>query len=71
LIPFQLALRFFPLLVFVAFYDIRVLGAPFGSVSFFSSFLQDILDKDVHHADMLLELGDIQVALGILYWCFT
>jgi hypothetical protein len=58
-------------LVFVAFYNIRVLGAPFGSVSFFSSFLQNILDEDVHHVDMLLELADIQVAFGILYRYFT
>jgi hypothetical protein len=38
--------------------DIRVLGAPFGSMSFSSSFLQEAIDEDVHHADMHSKVGE-------------
>jgi hypothetical protein len=49
---------------------VKVLGVPFGSESFFSSFWQDSLDDDVHYVYMLPELGHIQIAFGILFWCF-
>jgi hypothetical protein len=38
--------------------DIRVLGAFFSSMSFFSSFLQDAIDEDVRHANMHSRVGE-------------
>jgi hypothetical protein len=65
--PFLLASWFTFL---VGFYypidDIKILGIPFGSNSFFLSFLQKVLDENVRHANALPKLGDVQVAFGIL-----
>lgn len=70
--PFSACPSIFSLLGFCCLpNDIRVLGAPFGSMLFSSSFLQDVVDEDVRHVYMLLELGDIQVIFRILYQCFT
>ncbi len=41
-----------------SFYNIEVLGVPFGFVSFSFSFLKDVLDENVHHANVFLRLGD-------------
>jgi hypothetical protein len=49
---------------------VKVLGVPFDSEFFFSSFLQDSLDEDVHYVDMLLELGHIQIAFEMCFWMF-
>jgi hypothetical protein len=57
---------------FYTFKDgIKVLGVPFGSLVFTSSFLQDSLDKDVQHARTFLRLRDILVAFGVLSQCFA
>ncbi len=50
---------------------IKVLGFPFGSSSFTSSFFQDILNNNVHHIKSLSTLGDIQVTFGIFFLCFV
>lgn len=49
--------------------SIRILGISFGS-SFFSFFLQEVLDEDVCHVDALLRSKDVQVAFGIFFLCF-
>ncbi len=49
---------------------IRVLGLPLGTSSFMLSFIKDVLIKDVHHVDLFPRLGDIQVGLGIIIYCF-
>jgi len=36
-------------------------------VFFFSSFLQEVLDEDVRHGDVLSKLRDVQVAFGIFF----
>jgi hypothetical protein len=46
------------------------LGRPFWFWFFFSSFLQEVLDEDVCHGDVLSKLRDVQVAFGILFWRF-
>jgi hypothetical protein len=48
-----------------------VMGFRFGFELFFSSILQDALNEDVHHVDVLSRLGDVHVAFGILFQCFT
>ncbi len=69
--PFNLPLRFTFLADFCSsIYDIKILGVLFGSGSFFSSFLQEVLDEDVRHGHVFLKLGDVQVAFGILFQCF-
>jgi hypothetical protein len=45
----------------------EILGVLFGFGSFFSSFLQEVLDEDVRHGDVLSKLGDVQVTFGILF----
>jgi hypothetical protein len=45
----------------------RVLGVSFGFVAFFFSFLENVLDENVYHVDVLLKLGDVHVAFGILF----
>jgi len=45
---------------------IRVLGFPLGISSFTSSFIKDVLLKDVQHVDLLHGMGDVQVAFRIL-----
>jgi hypothetical protein len=47
------------------------LGVPLGTSSFTSSFIRDSLFKDVQHVDLLLRMGDVQVAFGILTHCFV
>jgi hypothetical protein len=72
LVPFQLAPYFSPPLGFCYLPDnIKVLGVPFGFVSFSYSFLCDVLDENVCHANVLLKLKDVQIAFGILCRCFT
>jgi hypothetical protein len=41
------------------------LGVPLGTPSFTLSFIKDALVKDVQHVDLLLKMGDVQVAFGI------
>jgi hypothetical protein len=48
-----------------------VLGIPFGFVSFSSSFLQDVLDEDVRHANLFSRSEDVQVAFKILFHCLV
>jgi hypothetical protein len=38
---------------------IRVLGMPFGSFDFASSFIQEALDEDVWHVQVFLTLMDV------------
>ncbi len=38
---------------------------------FISSFLQDTLDKDVFHVDVILKLKDVQITFGILSVSFS
>jgi hypothetical protein len=45
--------------------DIGVLGVSFGFASFSSSFLQDVLNEDVCHVEMLPKLGDVEIVFGI------
>jgi len=44
----------------------KVLSTPFEFASFFSSFLQYMLDEDVCHVEAFLNLGDVQVTFRIL-----
>jgi len=41
--------------------NIKILGVPFGSISFTSSFLQEVLGKDVWHVNVFLILRDVYV----------
>jgi hypothetical protein len=50
---------------------IRVLGVPFGFSSLFSSFLEVVLDEDVHHVETFPRLGDVEAIFDILSRCFT
>jgi hypothetical protein len=50
---------------------IRILGIPFGSNSFFSSSLREVLDENVHHVDLRKKLRDVQVPFKISFWCFV
>jgi hypothetical protein len=43
------------------FDDIKVLGVLFGSISFFSFFVQDALNKDFHHGEAFSSLRDVQL----------
>jgi hypothetical protein len=47
------------------------MGILFGFSFFLSSFLQKALNEDVHHANVLLRLEDVQVAFEIIVWCFA
>jgi hypothetical protein len=64
----SLPLGFVPL---IEFYcppgGITILGVLFGSISFIFSFLQEVLGKDFWHVDVMLTLGDIHVAFGIVF----
>jgi hypothetical protein len=51
--------------------NIRIMGILFGFSYFLSSFLQKDLDEDVHHANVLSRLRDVQVAFQIFFWCFV
>lgn len=58
--PFNLPLNFSPLTKFYTFENgIRVLGMPFGSFDFASSFIQEALDEDVWHVQVFLTLMDV------------
>jgi hypothetical protein len=46
------------------------LGVSLGISSFTSSFIKDDLLKDVQHVDLLLRMGDVQVAFGIIIHYF-
>jgi hypothetical protein len=63
--PFSLHPNFFLLIDFCCpLDDIKILGVPFGFASFISSFLQDVLNEDVHHVNALSKLKDVQV----IFW---
>jgi hypothetical protein len=47
--------------------DIKILGVPFGFDCFSLSFLQKVLNENVHHVDELSRLGDVHVAFGVLF----
>jgi hypothetical protein len=49
---------------------IRVLEVSLGTSSFTSSFMKDVLLKDVQHVDLLPRMGDVHVTFGILIHCF-
>jgi hypothetical protein len=67
-LPFGLPLGPFPLIDFCFMLDgIKILNIMFGFLSFFSSFLYDVLDENVCHAKALLKLGDVQVTFWILF----
>lgn len=72
-LPSSLPLAFSPFVGFLYLLDgIKVLDASFGFVFFISSFLQDALDEDVHHVDVLLKLGDVQIIFGMhISSCFA
>jgi hypothetical protein len=38
---------------------------------FFSSFIQEASDEDVHNGNALSKLGDIPVIFGIFFKCFA
>ncbi len=44
--------------------EIRIFGVPMGTSSFTSFFIKYFLLNDVQHVDILLKLGDVQVAFG-------
>jgi hypothetical protein len=50
---------------------IRVLEVPLGTPSFTSSVIKYALLKYVQYMDLLLKMGDVQVAFGILTHCFV
>jgi hypothetical protein len=67
-VQFGLHLAYFlglsPLLITPPRVDgIMILGVPFGSTSFTSFFLQEVLVEDVWHANVFPRLGDVQVVL--------
>lgn len=45
--------------------NIGVLGISFEFSFFISAFLQNMLDEDVHHVNVFLKLGVVQVSFGI------
>jgi len=47
-----------------------VLGTSFGFVYLTSSFLQDVLDEDIWHVNVLARLGDVQIAFGNFFLMF-
>ncbi len=49
---------------------IKVLGVPLGTITFTSSFIKKTLQKYARHVDLLLRMGDVQVAFVILTPCF-
>jgi hypothetical protein len=60
--------RFVPLVEFCCLPDgIRILGVPFGFVSFAFFFLHDALVKEVWDANVLLRLRDVQMAFDIIF----
>ncbi len=50
---------------------IKILGVPLGTSSFKSSFIKNILLKDVWHVDLLLRLGNVRGAFGISIHCYA
>jgi hypothetical protein len=48
---------------------LRILGVPMGFHDFAMFFLDELLSQNVMHTDDLLFLGNVQVALGILFSC--
>jgi hypothetical protein len=44
---------------------IRVLGVPFSTTSFASTFIKNALVKDIQHVNLLPIMGDVQVAFRI------
>jgi hypothetical protein len=53
------------------FERIKVLGVLLGTLIFKSSFIKDALLKDVQYVDLILRMGDVQMAFGILTCCFV
>ncbi len=60
-----------PSLFTTPFEKIRVLGVSLGTLTFTSSFIKYALLEDVRHVDLLLKMGDVQMAFGILTHCFV
>jgi hypothetical protein len=59
-LPFGLPPNFLPLTNFCCHFNgIKVLGVPFGYMFFTSSFLQDTLEENVCHIDMISTLRDV------------
>jgi hypothetical protein len=50
---------------------IKVLRVPLGISSFTSSFIKNVMLKDVWHVDLLPIMGDVQVAFKIITHCFV
>jgi len=48
----------------------EVLGVLLDTLTFTSSFIKDSLQEDAGHVDLLIRMGDVQVAFGILIHCF-
>jgi hypothetical protein len=70
--PFSLPFRFTFLADFCSIIDdIKILGVFFSFGFFFPHPLLEVLDKDVHHGDVLSKLGDVLVVVGIIFWCFN
>jgi hypothetical protein len=47
------------------------LGVPLGTLTFTSSFIKDVFQKDVQHVDIYPIMEDVHVAFGILTHCFV
>jgi hypothetical protein len=43
----------------------RVLGVPFGTLIYTSSFIKDAMLKNVQHVDLFFRMGDVQITFGI------
>jgi hypothetical protein len=42
-----------------------------GTLIFTSSFIKDALQEDVQHVGLLLRMGDVHMASGIITRCFV
>jgi hypothetical protein len=47
------------------------LGVLLGTLIFTSSFIKNIMLKDVEYVDFFPKMGDVQMAFGILTCCFV
>jgi len=52
-------------------HQIRVLGVPLGTSLFISSFIKNVVLKDVRHVNLFPRMGDVQVIFGILIHYFV
>jgi len=53
------------------FERIKILGVLLGTLIFTSSFIKNIMLKDVEYVDFFPKMGDVQMAFGILTCCFV